>query len=58
MVQEQEEGQGQTEREEQRCLEVGEQQQEQYMEQGVQRIRNPNQGLHLLVHPIPPMFPL
>ena len=25
---------------------------------GVQRIRNTNQGLHLLVHPIPPMFPL
>ena len=36
----------------------GRQQHEQYMEQGGQRIRNTNQGLHLLVHPIPPMFPM
>ena len=35
----------------------GEQQHgKEYMEQGVQRIRNTKQGIHLLVHLISPMF--
>ena len=42
VVQEQEEGQGQTEREEQPCLEVGGQQQEQERDLGVQRFRKTN----------------